>query len=61
MANETGNNIEYEKKIAATDRQAAKLRIEYQNQDANRVQLQDEVNLPVSDQINRNMSNFHLK
>ncbi|KYO20049.1 coiled-coil domain-containing protein 39 [Alligator mississippiensis] len=43
LANETGNNIEYEKKIAATDRQAAKLRIEYQNQDANRVQLQDEL------------------
>uniref|UniRef100_A0A7M4EUF6 Coiled-coil domain-containing protein 39 n=1 Tax=Crocodylus porosus TaxID=8502 RepID=A0A7M4EUF6_CROPO len=43
LANETGNNMEYEKKIASTDRQAAKLRTEYQNQDASRVQLQDEL------------------
>uniref|UniRef100_A0A8C4Y0P1 Coiled-coil domain-containing protein 39 n=1 Tax=Gopherus evgoodei TaxID=1825980 RepID=A0A8C4Y0P1_9SAUR len=43
LANETGNNVEYEKRISVADRQAAKLRLDYQNQDAYRVQLQDEV------------------
>uniref|UniRef100_A0A674IZG1 Coiled-coil domain-containing protein 39 n=1 Tax=Terrapene triunguis TaxID=2587831 RepID=A0A674IZG1_9SAUR len=42
LANETGNNVEYEKRISVADRQAAKLRLDYQNQDAYRVQLQDE-------------------
>ncbi|XP_048720815.2 coiled-coil domain-containing protein 39 isoform X2 [Caretta caretta] len=43
LANETGNNVEYEKRISVADRQAAKLRLDYQNQDAYRVQLQDEL------------------
>ncbi|XP_060098554.1 coiled-coil domain-containing protein 39 [Heteronotia binoei] len=43
LANESGNNMEYEKRIGIADRQAAKLRIEYQKEEANRNQLQDEL------------------
>nr|XP_056706345.1 LOW QUALITY PROTEIN: coiled-coil domain-containing protein 39 [Euleptes europaea] len=43
MANESGNNMEYEKRIGVADRQAAKLRTEYQKEEANRSQLQDEL------------------
>ncbi|XP_074860786.1 coiled-coil domain-containing protein 39 [Carettochelys insculpta] len=43
LANETGNNMEYEKRISAADRQAAKLRLDYQNQDTYRVKLQEEL------------------
>uniref|UniRef100_A0A8D0H9X8 Coiled-coil domain-containing protein 39 n=1 Tax=Sphenodon punctatus TaxID=8508 RepID=A0A8D0H9X8_SPHPU len=42
LANETGNNMEYEKKITIADRQAAKLRIDNQKEEVNRAQLQDE-------------------
>uniref|UniRef100_A0A8D0KPV3 Coiled-coil domain-containing protein 39 n=1 Tax=Salvator merianae TaxID=96440 RepID=A0A8D0KPV3_SALMN len=42
LANESGNNIEYEKRISIADRQATKLRLEYQKEEANRNQLQDE-------------------
>lgn len=43
LANESGNNMEYEKRIGIADRQAAKLRAEHQKEEANRTQLQDEV------------------
>lgn len=43
LANESRNNMEYEKRIAAADRQAAKLRLDYQKEESNRSQLQDEV------------------
>ncbi|XP_044290334.1 coiled-coil domain-containing protein 39 [Varanus komodoensis] len=43
LANESGNNMEYEKRIAIADRQATKLRIDYQKEEANRNQLQDEL------------------
>ncbi|XP_066474956.1 coiled-coil domain-containing protein 39 [Tiliqua scincoides] len=43
LANESGNNVEYEKRIAIADRQATKLRLDYQKEEANRNQLQDEL------------------
>ncbi|XP_077204436.1 coiled-coil domain-containing protein 39 [Paroedura picta] len=43
LANESGNNMEYEKRIGIADRQAAKLRLDYQKEEANRNQLQDEL------------------
>ncbi|KAL8188066.1 UNVERIFIED_CONTAM: Coiled-coil domain-containing protein 39 [Gekko kuhli] len=43
LANESGNNMEYEKRIGVADRQAAKLRTDYQKEEANRNQLQDEL------------------
>ncbi|XP_020665130.3 coiled-coil domain-containing protein 39 [Pogona vitticeps] len=43
LANESGNNAEYEKRIAIADRQAAKLRLDYQKEEANRNQFQDEL------------------
>ncbi|XP_015272939.1 PREDICTED: coiled-coil domain-containing protein 39 [Gekko japonicus] len=43
LANESGNNMEYEKRIGVADRQAAKLRAEHQKEEANRNQLQDEL------------------
>lgn len=47
LESETENNKEYEKKIAMADRQAAKLRREFQEQESNRTRLQDEVSLSV--------------
>ncbi|XP_053161949.1 coiled-coil domain-containing protein 39 isoform X2 [Hemicordylus capensis] len=43
LANESGNNVEYEKRIGVADRQATKLRLDYQKEEANRTQLQDEL------------------
>ncbi|KAF1489762.1 Coiled-coil domain-containing protein 39, partial [Megadyptes antipodes antipodes] len=43
LANETLNNMEYEKKISSAEREATSLRNEYQTQDTYRVQLQDEL------------------
>ncbi|XP_062987952.1 coiled-coil domain-containing protein 39 [Elgaria multicarinata webbii] len=43
LANESGNNMEYEKRIAVADRQATKLRLDYQKEEANRNLLQDEL------------------
>uniref|UniRef100_A0A8C8J9N5 Coiled-coil domain-containing protein 39 n=1 Tax=Oncorhynchus tshawytscha TaxID=74940 RepID=A0A8C8J9N5_ONCTS len=43
LESETENNKEYEKKIAMADRQAAKLRREFQEQESNRTRLQDEL------------------
>ncbi|XP_028931917.1 coiled-coil domain-containing protein 39 isoform X2 [Ornithorhynchus anatinus] len=43
LESETGNNAEYEKKISFADRQASKLRMEYQNQESSRNQLQNEL------------------
>ncbi|KAJ6660926.1 hypothetical protein lerEdw1_016946 [Lerista edwardsae] len=43
LANESGNNVEYEKRIAIADRQATKLRLDYQKEEGNRNQLQDEL------------------
>lgn len=45
LANESGNNVEYEKRISVADRQAVKLRLDYQKEEANRNHLQDEVML----------------
>lgn len=43
LANESGNNAEYEKRISIADRQAAKLRLEYQTEENNRDAFQNEV------------------
>ncbi|KAM3834526.1 coiled-coil domain-containing protein 39 [Vipera latastei] len=43
LANESGNNVEYEKRITIADRQAAKLRLEYQTEENNRDALQNEL------------------
>ncbi|KAM6326561.1 coiled-coil domain-containing protein 39 [Podargus strigoides] len=43
LVNEKLNNMEYEKKIALAEREAARLRNEYQTQDTYKIQLQDEV------------------
>ncbi|XP_077785874.1 coiled-coil domain-containing protein 39 [Podarcis muralis] len=43
LANESGNNMEYEKRIAVADRLATKLRLDYQKEEANRNQFQDEL------------------
>uniref|UniRef100_A0A8D2L797 Coiled-coil domain-containing protein 39 n=1 Tax=Varanus komodoensis TaxID=61221 RepID=A0A8D2L797_VARKO len=51
LANESGNNMEYEKRIAIADRQATKLRIDYQKEEANRNQLQDEVMLILTNKL----------
>ncbi|KAM4695071.1 coiled-coil domain-containing protein 39 [Discoglossus pictus] len=43
LKSEIDNNKEYEKKISYTERQAAKLRLDYQEQEATRGRLQDEL------------------
>ncbi|XP_072897358.1 coiled-coil domain-containing protein 39-like isoform X3 [Hemitrygon akajei] len=43
LKNETENNKEFEKKISISERQAAKLRLEYQAHETNRIQLQNEL------------------
>ncbi|XP_043926116.1 coiled-coil domain-containing protein 39 [Protopterus annectens] len=43
LESETGNNKEYEKKISVAERQAAKLRLDYQDFESNRSRLQDEL------------------
>ncbi|XP_070609779.1 coiled-coil domain-containing protein 39 isoform X2 [Erythrolamprus reginae] len=43
LANESGNNVEYEKRISIADRLAAKLRLEYQTEENNRDALQNEL------------------
>ncbi|XP_027731703.1 coiled-coil domain-containing protein 39 isoform X3 [Vombatus ursinus] len=43
LESETENNAEYEKKIKFADRRALKLRLNYQNCETNRLQLQDEL------------------
>ncbi|XP_051873299.1 coiled-coil domain-containing protein 39-like isoform X2 [Pristis pectinata] len=43
LKNETENNEEFEKKISISERQAAKLRLEYQTHETNRIQLQNEL------------------
>ncbi|XP_066049642.1 coiled-coil domain-containing protein 39 [Chamaea fasciata] len=43
LVNETVNNMEYEKKILAAEREANNLRTEFQAQDARRTQLRDEL------------------
>ncbi|KAG8136200.1 hypothetical protein E2320_009165 [Naja naja] len=43
LANESGNNIEFEKRISIADRQAAKLRLEYQTEENNREAFQNEL------------------
>ncbi|XP_063163936.1 coiled-coil domain-containing protein 39 [Candoia aspera] len=43
LANESGNNVEFEKRISIADRQAAKLRLEYQTEENNRNFLQNEL------------------
>lgn len=53
LANESGNNVEYEKRIAIADRQATKLRLDYQKEEGNRNQLQDEVILTLLQQISK--------
>lgn len=47
LESEMENNKEYEKKIAMADRQGAKLRREFQEQESNRTRLRDEVCLSV--------------
>lgn len=43
LKSEVDNNVEYEKKIAVKERQAARLRLDYQDQEANRNRLQAEL------------------
>ncbi|XP_069753232.1 coiled-coil domain-containing protein 39 [Narcine bancroftii] len=43
LKNETENNEEFEKKISINVRQAAKFRLEHQTHEANRIQLQNEL------------------
>ncbi|KAM9039459.1 coiled-coil domain-containing protein 39 [Sarcophilus harrisii] len=43
LENETENNAEYEKKITLADRKALKLRLDFQNCEKNRLQLQEEL------------------
>uniref|UniRef100_A0A8C5KVA7 Coiled-coil domain-containing protein 39 n=1 Tax=Jaculus jaculus TaxID=51337 RepID=A0A8C5KVA7_JACJA len=43
LESEIGNNVEFEKRIAAADRNVLKCRMEYQRQDANRSQMKDEL------------------
>ncbi|XP_072110639.1 coiled-coil domain-containing protein 39 [Mobula birostris] len=43
LKNESENNEEFEKKISISERQAAKLRLEYQVHETNRIQLQSEL------------------
>ncbi|XP_051839182.1 coiled-coil domain-containing protein 39 [Antechinus flavipes] len=43
LENETENNAEYEKKITLADRKALKLRLDFQNCDKSRLQLQEEL------------------
>ena len=43
LDNELNNNQEKEKKISAAERQAAKLRLQFQNLENERIQLHDEV------------------
>ena len=43
LDNELNNNKEKEKKISAAERNVAKLRLQYQNEENMRVQFQDEV------------------
>lgn len=43
LENELDNNQEKEKKVGAAERFAAKLRLEYQDAEKNRIQFQDEV------------------
>ncbi|XP_062900925.1 coiled-coil domain-containing protein 39 isoform X2 [Mobula hypostoma] len=43
LKNESENNEEFEKKISISERQAAKLRLEYQMHETNRIQLQSEL------------------
>lgn len=44
MESELANNQEKEKKVGVAERQAAKLRLEYQDSEQIRIQFQDEVN-----------------
>uniref|UniRef100_UPI00398E6C2F coiled-coil domain-containing protein 39 isoform X2 n=1 Tax=Pristiophorus japonicus TaxID=55135 RepID=UPI00398E6C2F len=43
LKNETENNVEFEKKISINERHSAKLRLEYQDHETNRLQLQNEL------------------
>ena len=44
LESELANNQEKEKKVGVAERQAAKLRLEYQDSEQIRIQFQDEVN-----------------
>lgn len=46
LENEIGNNAEYERRIAASERKVLKCRMEYQRHEASRSQLKDEVRHP---------------
>ena len=43
LDNEVENNREQQKKLGATDRAAAKLRLDYRDAETQRIQFQDEV------------------
>ena len=43
LENEVENNKEQQKKLQATDRAAAKLRLDYRDAETQRIQFQDEV------------------
>lgn len=47
LESELANNQEKEKKVGMAERQAAKLRLEYQDSEQIRIQFQDEVNLAI--------------
>ena len=44
LESELANNQEKEKKVGVAERQAAKMRLEYQDSEQIRIQFQDEVN-----------------
>uniref|UniRef100_A0A4W3ITG7 Coiled-coil domain-containing protein 39 n=1 Tax=Callorhinchus milii TaxID=7868 RepID=A0A4W3ITG7_CALMI len=56
LKNEADNNNEFEKKISSSERQAAKLRSEYQTYETNRIQLENEVTLTHSKNIHDSLT-----
>ncbi|XP_058151372.1 coiled-coil domain-containing protein 39 [Dasypus novemcinctus] len=57
LESEIGNNAEYEKRITAADRKVLKCRMEYQQHEANRNQLKDELE-SLKATVNRNSSDL---
>ena len=46
LESELDNNKEKEKKVGVAERQAAKLRLDHQDAEQNRIQMQDQVSQP---------------
>ena len=60
MESELANNQEKEKKVGVAERQAAKLRLEYQDSEQIRIQFQDEVNLAIKKIYNTQLMFYDL-